>query len=290
MNRFSLSRAGSVLLLLALLAACQTPGGSRMADLPLSAEPLTGKFVWHDLITDDPDAARRFYGTLFGWRFEDTRHPNGGDYTLILAGDHLLGGIVQLRDPEDAEYSRWLGYLSVPDVDRAVDLTRADGGEAVVGPLALPGIGRAAAVIDPQGAVVGFLRSDVGDPDDSVTPAAGYVVFNEMLAADEHHAAGFYARVTGADRAAVERRGGVYYLLRAQGRDRAGFMRRPDEQVEPFWLTHFAVADPAAAAEKAVELGGTVLLSPSPDLRENSLAVITDPTGAILALHKLPHR
>jgi len=106
-----------LLFLLTGMSACSTSGGSRLADLPLSEQPLTGKFVWHDLITDDVDQAKRFYGGLMGWSFEDATRPNGGDYTLILSGDRLVGGIVQLDDPAGMEYSRWLGYLSVANVD-----------------------------------------------------------------------------------------------------------------------------------------------------------------------------
>ena len=232
-------------------------------------------------------AARRFYGTLLGWRFKETTHPAGGEYTLIFAGDQLVGGIVQLDDPQGIEYSRWLGYLAVPDVDRAVDENHAAGGRTVVSTRDLPGIGRAAAIVDPQGAVIGLLRSDIGDPGEPPAASFGQIIWNEMLAADDRAAADFYARISGANAAAMERRGGVYYMLRAQDRDRAGIMRRPDAAVEPFWLTHFAVADPAVSAEKAAGLGGQVVLPPSPAVREGSLAVVIDPTGAILALQQL---
>jgi predicted enzyme related to lactoylglutathione lyase len=271
-----------------IAAACGTTGIDRGAELPLTDQALIGKFVWHDLITDDVAAARRFYGGLFGWTFADTTHPNGGDYVLIAASGRYLGGIVQLDDPEDSEYSRWLGYLSVADVDDAVGRTSAAGGRAVAGPTDLPRIGRAAAVQDPQGAVLGLLRSDVGDPDDSMPPAHGQVVWNELLAADPGSIADYYVSI-GEFRAETRaRRGGEYTVLWAQGRERAGIMRRPGEDVDPLWLTHFAVADPAAAAARVAELGGSVLLAPSEDLREGSLAVVTDPTGAILALQRWP--
>ncbi len=63
------------------ITACSvtTPGAA--GAVSLSNEPLLGKFVWHDLVTDDPAAARRFYGSLLGWEFEQTTHPRGGDYT-----------------------------------------------------------------------------------------------------------------------------------------------------------------------------------------------------------------
>ncbi|MDX1380917.1 MAG: hypothetical protein R3233_07340, partial [Xanthomonadales bacterium] len=99
------------------LGACTGTGGIDPAALPLSAQPLIGKFVWHDLVTDDVPAARRFYGRLLGWEFEDSQRPGGGDYTLIKAGGRYLGGIVQRPDGPGEDYSRWLPYLSVADVD-----------------------------------------------------------------------------------------------------------------------------------------------------------------------------
>jgi predicted enzyme related to lactoylglutathione lyase len=271
-----------------LLAACSATGFTPAGELALSEQPLLGKFVWHDLMTDDVEAAKRFYGGLLGWEFEQATHPGGGDYTLVKAGGHYVGGLVLLADRVDADFSRWLPYLSVADVDSAVRATESAGGVAVVGPLELGNLGRAAAITDPQGAVLGLLRSRVGDPDDSLPPAAGRVVWNELLAADAAGAARFYGGLAGLEIVPVTRRGGEYIMLRAQGRDRAGIMERPDNRVVPLWLTHFAVADVDAAARRATELGGQVLLAPAAELRNGMLAVVTDSTGAVLALQQLP--
>jgi predicted enzyme related to lactoylglutathione lyase len=281
-------RALAALVLLVGVGACSTTNESAV-DMPLSEQPLVGKFVWHDLITDDVASVRRFYGELLGWEFEKTVHPLTGDYTLITSGGQYVGGIVQLDDAGTDDYSRWLPYLSVADVDAAVGVTVSAGGEAVVEPLDLGSIGRAAAVTDPQGAVLGLLRSRVGDPDDSAPVPPGGVVWNELLAADDAGAAGFYRAVAGLEVRTISRRGGEYTLLRAQGRERAGILKRPDDRVTPQWLTHFAVTDVAMAARRAAELGGEVLLTPSPELREGTLAVVTDPAGAVFALQQWPH-
>ena len=53
------------------------------------------------------------------------------------------------------------------------------------------------------------------------------------------------------------------------------------------WLTYFGVHDAADAAKKAEELGGKILLPASPELRDGSMAVVADPSGAILVLQKL---
>lgn len=269
-----------------LLAACSTPAGNRLANLSLSEEPLTGKFIWHDLITDDVNQARRFYSGVLGWAFEDTTHPHGGDYTLILHGERFVGGIVELEDPSGAEYSRWLGYLSVADVDRAAEFTQNQGGKLVAGPLDLGGIGRAAAIQDPQNAVVGLLQSDHGDPDDSLQAGPGLVVWNELLAKDDAAAVAFYVSMAGLTARQQPRAGGVYHVLESQQQMRSGVMQRPADDVEPFWLTHFGVDDVVAATRKAEELGGRVILKPGEDFRNGLQSVVVDPTGAIFALHQ----
>jgi len=288
MNRMIFARLLPTFALALVIGACSATAPGPAAGFSLSKEPLLGKFVWHDLVTDDLDKARRFYGGLLGWKFERSTHPLGGDYTLITLDGQYVGGMVRLEDPAEADYSRWLPYLSVADVDAAVRFTETAGGTAVVAPLELGNIGRAAAITDPQGAVVGLLRSRVGDPDDSIGPAAGRIVWDEMLAADQATAADFYGSLASLEVSTISRRGGEYTLLRAQGRDRAGVMERPDPRVTPLWLTYFAVDDVAAAARRVTELGGEVLLAPSPDLREGQMAVVTDPGGAILALQQLP--
>lgn len=284
MSGIRTARRLAVLATVALLAGCTGPAAGPTGRLTLSERPLIGKFVWHDLVTDDVAEARRFYGRLFGWEYENTQHPGGGDYTLIKAGGRYLGGMVQRADDDSADYSRWLPYLSVADVDTAVGLTESAGGTAVVGPLDLGDIGRAAAVTDPQGAVLGLLRSRAGDPDDPHDTHFGEVYWNELLAADETAAADFYRSLAGYEVQTVARRGGEYRILQVHGRERAGVLRRPNENIEPQWLTHFAVTDVETAVRRAADLGGEVLLAPSPDVRDDGFAIVSDPTGAVLAL------
>jgi predicted enzyme related to lactoylglutathione lyase len=59
--------------------------------------------------------------------------------------------------------------------------------------------------------------------------------------------------------------------------------------VPPNWLPYVFVNDPAGLAARVAGLGGRVLLTPSPDLRKGSLAVVADPTGAVVALQKYPY-
>ena len=53
-----------------------------------------GAFSWCELMTPDPEAAKRFYGTLFGWTLEDM-DMGQGTYTVIKAGGAGIGGIMK---------------------------------------------------------------------------------------------------------------------------------------------------------------------------------------------------
>lgn len=283
------SRSLLVLGLVAGIGACSTPTRLDVSrsGITFADAPLTGKFIWHDLITEDPEAARAFYGEIFGWSFEETTSVFGTPYVLARTDGRIVAGLVPIEPPPDGiNVSRWLGYVSVPDVDVATGEVEQAGGEVVKGPLDVR-LGRAAAVVDPEGAVVGLARSAVGDPIDEAEPGPGRVAWMELLARDGEAAAAFYQSLIGYDVILIERRGGDFIILEASGRERAGVTENPVEDGQPVWLTYFAVADLDDAVALVPELGGEVLLPPSPDLREGSMAVVTDPSGALLALQQL---
>jgi predicted enzyme related to lactoylglutathione lyase len=269
-----------------LVGACTMASRPDLSGMSFTSEPLIGKVIWCDLITEDIDTARRFYGGLFGWTFEESS-TRGNDYLLARDGNVYVAGLVAIERPGDGTHlSRWLPYVSVADVDDAVEKSLAAGAR-LAAPARDVGLGRVAAIVDPQGAVIGLVRSAVGDPDDRTTAAApGRVVWSELLADDPAAAAGFYRTVVGYTPRTVERRRGAYTFLAGAGGDRAGILANPSKEWEPLWLTYFGVDDPRAAAATAAELGGHIVLEPSPGIREGSMAVVTDPSGAVLVLQR----
>jgi predicted enzyme related to lactoylglutathione lyase len=278
-----------IIVLLAFVSACSTMTAPELTDLPLSDKPLTGKFVWHDLITTDLEADKRFYSGLLGWEYEQRKGPNGNTYTLAKSGGHYVAGMVIGKRPRDgANISRWLGYISVTDVDQAVSLTKAAGGKSVIQPVEIGDFVRVAAITDPQGAVLGLAQSHVGDPDDSIAGAPGRVVWDELLASDTAAAAGFYQSLAGYEIVVLERNGGEYTMLVVDGVSRAGILGNPLEDSDPKWLTYFAVSDIAAATSRVDGLGGRVLMPPTADVRDGKLALVIDPSGALLALQQWP--
>lgn len=280
-------------LLIALIAGCVSTEevDTASSGISFSEKPLYGKVVWHDLMTEDLDAARKFYSGVFGWTFDNySARPGRGRYAIARLGNVYVAGLVPVASRSDGKkISRWLPYVSVDNVDRAV--ARATGAGATIAADAQEiGFGRVAAIIDPEGAVIGIARSKIGDPDDETTrPRVGRIVWTELLTnRTPKDAAEFYRSLVEYDVKTIERRGGEYTLLTMQGENRAGILRNPSTDWQPVWLTYFGVDDPVAASARVESFGGKVLLPASPTVREGTIAVVADPSGAVLVLQKFP--
>jgi predicted enzyme related to lactoylglutathione lyase len=289
MKNMKLKTALIATALLTGVAACTTVSQSDFEGMSFSDQPLTGKVIWNDLITEDVAVARVFYGELFDWTFEDAQERDGNDYIVARHDGIYVAGIVSVEPRQDGQnVTRWVPYVSVDDVDAAVKRSLAAGATVAVDSRDVS-LGQVAAIIDPEGAVIGLANSEIGDPDDKTTRAApGRVVWSELLSRDPVAASAFYKLLVGYDIEVVNRRGGEYTFLSNNGVNRAGILARPGDDIDPVWLTFFGVSDPRAAAERAKQLGGTVLVPPSPELRDGTMAVVTDPAGAILVLQKTP--
>ena len=237
-------------------------------------------------MTRDVSAAKRFYGSLLGWRFETARR---GDlpYVLARAGTTPVGGIVDVTSLANAG-EQWLSFMAVEDVDRSVSLVESGGGAVLVAPRDAS-LARVAVVTDPQGAPLGLaqLRREIPDP---AQPAASQFFWQEYLARDADQALSFYKRLAAYDSVVLETRLGVDYHVLRTTRGRAGLFRIPPAvvDVQPNWLPYVLVEDPAGLAARVQGLGGRIVVPAAPERRNGSLVVIADPGGAVLALQKFP--
>ncbi len=263
--------------------------GIANAPEPVTAQARveTGRFVWHDLMTKDVSAARRFYGELFGWRFEDTTR---GDrpYVIARSADIPVGGMVDISAMTDAG-SQWVSFMAVDSVDKSVAQVQADGGKVIVQPRDLP-LARVAVVADPQEAPLGLAQMR-GTIPEATQPTPGHFFWQEYLARDAAKALDFYKRLAGYEPAISDSRLGVEYHVLKKARSGAGLFQLPSDvvDVQPNWLPYVLVSDPEALSARVTALGGRVIVPVAPERRNSSLAVIADPGGAALALQKYPY-
>jgi hypothetical protein len=102
---------------------------------------------------DDPERAKRFYAAVAGWEFG----PMEGlpDYWLFRTSETAGGGLGK-RGASVGKVVRV--YIDVDDLQGAVSAAEANGGTVVTPPSPVPGFGRFAAVLDPEGNEIGLFE------------------------------------------------------------------------------------------------------------------------------------
>jgi predicted enzyme related to lactoylglutathione lyase len=285
---------------------------------------IPGVPCWVDASELDPGAARDFYGGLFGWEFEDAMPPSSeGNYFIArheapstsifdLSGEVRGGDVAAIRSiPEAAPpMAMWNTYFWVDGADEAVSKVRDAGGGVIREPFDFMDACRMAVFTDPEGAAFGVWEPKdhkgarlVNDP--------GAVVFNNLNTRDIEAAKAFYGSVFGWRTGPIGG-GAEGWTLPGYGdwlerEHHPGFRKQvaeagapegfedvvgsivpiADEQPDtpPHWSVTFATDDADAAAAKATELGGKVIVPPfdapwSTSTYTIRLTVIGDPQGA----------
>jgi len=237
-----------------------------------------------ELMTPDQQAAKAFYGSLFGWEVEQVPLDDQGGYYLTAEkeGDSIAGIAGQM--PELAGHPAFWGvYLAVDDVDAAAAKVAAAGGKVEAGPFDVMELGRMAAIQDPTGARVNLWQSQqtIGT---TRANEPGTPTWNELVTPDLPTATKFYSDVLGVEWESMSMEGGDYTCLVSGGRQVGGAMNPLMEGIPPHWNVYFAADDADASVARAVELGGNVV-APAMDVPGvGRLAVVSDPQGAMFNL------
>lgn len=242
-----------------------------------------GDFIWYELSTRDAAASRGFYADVLGWRYETM--PGDIPYELASAGGGPVAGLYPI--PAGAEMPvAWIGYVGVDDVDRAVAAVIADGGREMMAAQDIPGVGRMAGLVDPQGAAFMVMRGASPEASDAFDPAAiGHCNWNELALPDPAAGLAFYGRHFGWTPGGAMPMGelGEYRFIDHAGRTIGAVMPLQPPR-PPSFLFYFGVADIEAATAAVKTGGGTVLAETQPIPGEMFITVALDPQGAAFGL------
>jgi predicted enzyme related to lactoylglutathione lyase len=120
--------------------------------------PKVGHCAWNELTTSDPEAAKSFYGALFGWskQGEMDMGPTGKYEFLMASGDRFGIGAIMPKMPE-MPVSMWTYYFRVPDIDAAVAAIKSNGGTPLMEPVEIPGGDYSMTALDSAGAAFGLV-------------------------------------------------------------------------------------------------------------------------------------
>ncbi|AYF73872.1 hypothetical protein D7D52_08345 [Nocardia yunnanensis] len=254
----------------------------------MPADPIPGTPRWFDVTAPDIPAAAEFYTALFGWTATDLG-PEAGHYTLLCQDGAQVAGIVSAESPDGSvKPALWLPYFTVADTQATVAAAVAAGGQVFVPPTDVSGRLEFAILTDPDGAPYGVARPFT-DPGTERWAQVNNPMWVQYAAArTPADAMAHYAAVLGltygnaAWETATEN---PYQALSAPGAGEFGGAHRaaPGEPA-PFWSLVVRVAGADAVAERAVELGGTIIEEPHDNPGPSRLAVLADPAGAAFAI------
>lgn len=248
-----------------------------MAESAVVAGFSEGVPCWVDVQLPDVRAGKRFYGELFGWTFPETADETAGAGPMIPAelDGAPVAGLTPKRDGRMPTV--WTVYFATPDARALTRRIAAAGGHVITAPTELPGssggLGSAALVTDPEGAVFGLWQP------------GSHAGFGRRHERRTFCWAELYAR----DTATVDRFYGTLFHDALFGPDATpDFGRVPvtgvfPAEMPPHFLVHFGVGDCDEALATVIRLGGRVQVPPF-DASYGRVAVVTDNQGASFAV------
>jgi uncharacterized protein len=118
-----------------------------------------GAFSWTELMTSDPAAAAKFYGSLFGWKIEEMQGSAiPGGYRVVNVGEAGIGGIMAFPPDAPRMPPHWGSYVTVADLAATLDQCKSLGGTVIMPGMDIPNVGKMAVIQDPQGAVLNLIQ------------------------------------------------------------------------------------------------------------------------------------
>ncbi|MFZ1992581.1 MAG: VOC family protein [Solirubrobacteraceae bacterium] len=255
-----------------------------------------------DTLTADVDAAKTFYGGIFGWEFAGPGampdDPPGQYFIARVDGDDVAGfGTLPAGSERDAP-SAWTTHVSVESADDAAARAAAAGGTLLVEPFDVPPAGRMAVIADPAGAVLGVWEAGQRVGAARVNEPSAWAM-SLLTTPDPDGARTFYGELFGWE---AEEFGPSIWLFRRPGyvggepeqpvpRDVVAAMTAADPSglaggMPPAWSVDFWIADADAAAGAASGLGGSVVAEPFQDANFRR-AVLAAPDGATFSVSQL---
>jgi uncharacterized protein len=108
--------------------------------------------VHFEVLGKDAEALSRFYGDTFQWEMQSVMPA----YAMAKPGEGIDGGVGSSSEGSPGHVTF---YVQVEDLQAALDKIAANGGSTVQPPMDVPGGPAIALFADPEGHVVGLVKS-----------------------------------------------------------------------------------------------------------------------------------
>ena len=118
-----------------------------------------GDWCHIEFLSADAERSKRFYGDVFGWKYEDIP---GADYVNVKTSEDGIeggiGGLAQATGKAPAAANGLFAYLLTTDMDATLAAIERAGGTIVIPKTDVMGMGEFARFLDPDGNLIGLWR------------------------------------------------------------------------------------------------------------------------------------
>lgn len=276
---------------LILAAVLFLPGCSSQPEYPSINYSSTidynyGQVVWRDLVTPDPKKAAQFYKEVFGWTSNQVGTEDN-PYWIFKSNGKPVGGMYLMSDAKKNAGGEWVPYFSVSSLNDLISKSKTAGGNVIIKPTELAGRGSVALLTDNENAYFAIIKSVNGDPS-AADPLEFQFLWNELWSDDTQKSENFYKNIFNSQIESKKDDDRDYVILKNNGKPSAGIIQNPVENVRTHWIQYVRVTDPNDIEKKIKDAGGTILIPVDSTIRNGTVSVFADPTGAPIAIQKWP--
>lgn len=246
----------------------------------MADQSVRGRFVWHELVTPDANAAHAFYGKAIGWKSQPWEEDSS--YVMFAAPRGPIGATVA----RNGITPHWLPYIGTGDVEKTVELAKQNGATVAKEVDTLSSGSRYAVLEDPYGAAFGVYES--AENYGKITPPKpGEHSWHELMSSDHDAAFDFYSALFGWEKIRELDMGdmGTYLIYGLNGKEFGGMMRVMDGGPGAAWVSYVHVKDVNQTAKKVKSAGGQVINGPMEVPGGDWIVMAVDPQGAMFAAH-----
>ena len=120
-------------------------------------KPQPGNVCWNELNASEVDVAKKFYSEVMGWTYQDMPEHK---YTVFMNSGVPVAGLMNTADIEGGDQipPNWFVYLTIANMDKALEKVKANGGAVMREPFFVENMGTIAIVVDAAKAVVGLVE------------------------------------------------------------------------------------------------------------------------------------
>jgi uncharacterized protein len=118
---------------------------------------MNNPVVHFEILGRDGPTLVAFYRELFGWELRDATMEGYDSYSFLPSPDEGIGGGVGQLQPVQQPFVTI--YVEVADPQLVLEDAVRHGAEVVLDVTSIPGVGDIARFRDPQGNIIGLVRS-----------------------------------------------------------------------------------------------------------------------------------